>query len=300
MRKVTRVTRQVQVWAGGVGDLGYHMVRYLKYRPPVRAGRTAAGSEELIRARADGRGWRVVALEIMPRHVHLLVKVIVVTQTDPAPLSATGRSVGVEVGAARFLTTSDGQIIANPKFAAAAAALITDLQRRIERAQRGSGSRQRLRRALAKEWRKVRNRRRDFHHQTARALVNSCGVIALEKLHTAGMTRRARPRPDAENPGGFLPNGAAAKAGLNRSILGAGWAQFASILTAKAESAGRSVLSVNPARTSIDCRRCGRECARPQQDIVICPEHGRMDADLNGACNIATRAGLGSGQAPAA
>ena len=73
MRKVTRVTRQVQVWAGGVCDLGYHMVWYLKCRPPVRAGQTAAGSEELICARADGRGWRVVALEIMPRHVHLLV-----------------------------------------------------------------------------------------------------------------------------------------------------------------------------------------------------------------------------------
>jgi putative transposase len=73
MRKVTRVTRQVQVWAGGVCDLGYHVVWYLKYRPPVRADQTVAESGELIRSRADGRGWRVVALEIMPSHVHLLV-----------------------------------------------------------------------------------------------------------------------------------------------------------------------------------------------------------------------------------
>jgi transposase len=36
------------------------------------------------------------------------------------------------------------------------------------------------------------------------------------------------------------------------------------------------------------------------QDTVICPAHGQMDADVNGARNIATRAGLGSGQAPAA
>ena len=34
-----------------------------------------------------------------------------------------------------------------------------------------------------------------------------------------------------------------------------------------------------------------------QQDFVVCPLHGGMDADLNGACNILTRAGLGSGRA---
>jgi putative transposase len=93
---------------------------------------------------------------------------------------------------------------------------------------------------------------------------------------------------------------AAAKAGLNRAILDAGWAQFANILTGKAEEAGRRVVFVNPAGTSITCHTCGRECTRPRQDTVICPAHGQMDADVNGARNIATRAGLGSGQAPAA
>ncbi len=45
---------------------------------------------------------------------------------------------------------------------------------------------------------------------------------------------------------------------------------------------------------------CGCRRARPQQKIVICPAHGVIDADVNGACNIASRAGLGSGQAPTA
>ena len=135
---------------------------------------------------------------------------------------------------------------------------------------------------------------------TARALVDSCDVIALERLNTAAMTRRPAPKPDLSNPGTFLPNGAAAKAGLNRAILDAGWAQFASILTAKAESAGRRVVFVNPAGTSIECHQCGRQCTRPRQDTVICPTHGKIDADVNAARNIATRAGLGSGQASAA
>src|SRR4029077_13850669 len=125
-----------------------------------------------------------------------------------------------------FLTTSDGQIIASPRFLAASAEAIVGLQRRKEHARRGSGNRKRLRRQLAREWRKVRNRRRDFHHKTARALVDCCDVIAVEKLSTARMTRRRAPKPDPSNPGAFLPNMASAKARLNKAILDMGWAQF--------------------------------------------------------------------------
>ena len=82
-----------------------------------------------------------------------------------------------------------------------------------------------------------------------------------------------------------------------KDILDAGWAQFAGILAAKAEEAGRRVVFVNPAGTSIGCHRCGRRCTRPRQDTAICPVHGEIDADLNGARNIYTRAGPGSGQA---
>jgi transposase len=97
----------------------------------------------------------------------------------------------------------------------------------------------------------------------------------------------------AEHPGANV----GAKAGLNRSILDAGWSRFTSVLVAKAESAGRRVVLVHPANTSIDCHICGASCTRPRQDTVVCPAHGELDADLNGARNIATRAGLGSGQA---
>jgi putative transposase len=250
----------------------------------IRQHRPVPGTVKVLRLKREHRRWYV----------------IVITDTEPSPLPVTGRTVGVDVGVARFLTTSDGRVIANPKLLTASADTIAGLQRRKERARRGSGNRTRIRRQMAKQWRKVRNRRRDFHHKTARALVDTCDVIALEKLHIAGMTRRPAPKPDQANPGAFLPNRAAAKAGLSKAILDAGWAQFATILTAKAESAGRQVVFVNPAGTSSTCHLCGRECARPRQDIVICPAHGTIDADVNGARNIATRAGLGSGQVFAA
>ena len=266
--------------AGGWARAAFQAVGSVK----IRQHRPVPGTVRFLQLKREHRRWYV----------------IVITDTPPSPLPATGRAVGVDVGVARFLTTSDGEVIANPRLLEISAETIAHLQQRKQHTRPGSGNRTRLRRALAKEWRKVRNRRRDFHHKTARALVDTCDVIALEKLNTAGMTRRPAPKPDPSDPEAFLPNMASAKAGLNKAILDAGWAQFANILTAKAESAGRRVVFVNPARTSITCHLCGRECTRPRQDTVICPAHGRMDADVNGARNIATRAGLGSGQAPAA
>jgi putative transposase len=250
----------------------------------VRQHRTVPGTVKYLQLKREYRRWYV----------------IVITEPAPSPPPAAGRSVGVDVGVARFLTTSDGEIVANPEFLTTEAETIAGLQRRKERARRGSGNRKRIRRQLAKDWRKVRNRRRDFHHKTARAVVNTCDTIALEKLNVAGMTRRPTAKSDPDQPGAFLPNMATAKAGLNKAILDAGWAQFANILTGKAEEAGRRVVFVNAAGTSIECHQCGRICTRPKQDTVICPAHGKMDADVNGAHNIATRAGLGSGQAASA
>ena len=107
--------------------------------------------------------------------------VIVVTETEAEPLPPTGRAVGVDVGVARFLTTSDGEVVANPRFLATAKSGSPTCSGGRS-APAGSGNRKRLRRVLAKEWRKVRNRRRDFHHKTARALVDAYDAIALEDL----------------------------------------------------------------------------------------------------------------------
>jgi putative transposase len=247
----------------------------------VRQHRPVRGTVKTLQLKREHRRWYV----------------IVVTDTEPVPQSATGREVGIDVGVARFLTTSGGEIIPNPEYLADAQEVIAGLQRRKARARPGSGNRKRIRRQLAREWRKVGNRRRDFHHKTARALVDTCDAIGIERLRVADMTRRPKPRPDPAQPGTYLPNRAAAKAGLNKAVLDAGWAQFTRILAGKAEEAGRRLIWVNPAGTSIGCHQCGRRCTRPRQDTVICPVHGAMDADVNGARNVYARAGLGSGQA---
>ena len=67
-------TRKVRRFSGGVYDLGLHVVWCPKYRRPVLDGRVAERLDELIRQKADERGWEVVALDVLPDHVHLFVK----------------------------------------------------------------------------------------------------------------------------------------------------------------------------------------------------------------------------------
>jgi putative transposase len=169
-------------------------------RVKVKQHRPVVGRVKTLQLKREGRRWYV----------------IVVTEAEPVPLPPTGRSVGVDVGVARFLTTSDGQVVANPRFLDTAQERIVELQRRRQHARAGSGNRRRVRRAHAKESRKLRIRRRDFHHKTARSLVDSCDTIALENLRVAAMTAAAAGTVEA--PG----RNVAAKAGLNRSILDAG------------------------------------------------------------------------------
>ena len=147
---------------------------------------------------------------------------------------------------------------------------------------------------VAARYRKLADQRRNFHHQVARALVVRYDLLVVEDLKTRNMVRRPAPRPDPDQPGGFLPNRAAAKTGLNRSIHDTGWAQFVSILRAKAEEAGRVVIDVDPRHTSDRCEACGHTAKenRASQAVFSCRRCGHtVNADEHAARNI-LRAGL--------
>jgi hypothetical protein len=75
---------------------------------------------------------------------------------------------------------------------------------------------------LARAHRTVRNQRTNFHHQLSHRLVNAYGLLAMEDLSILNLTATPAPKPDPDHEGQYLPNGAAAKAGLNQSILDAG------------------------------------------------------------------------------
>jgi putative transposase len=218
------------------------------------------------------------------------------------PLPETGVQVGVDVGVVTYATLSDGCAVANPRWARQEADRLEVAQQRLQRAKRGSKNRVARRATVAARHRKIANRRKDFHHKQARALVARYDLIVVEDLTIANMLRRAKPKPDPENPGQFLPNGAQAKSGLNRSISDAGWGQFVSILRAKAEDAGRTWIEVNPRHTSNRCECCDHAAPenRVSQAEFACQRCGHSaPADEHAARNI-LRAGLALHAATAA
>jgi putative transposase len=232
--------------------------------------RPVQGAVKTISVKREGRRWfLVLSCDDVPAR----------------PLPSTGAALGLDMGVRAFLATSDDELVENPRCGRKAAEQLAAAQRALSRKQRGSNNRRRQREVVANRHRKVAAQRRDFHHQLARRLVRAYDVVVIEDLAVKNMSRSASGTPEA--PG----TGVAAKRGLNRSILDAGWAQFASILAGKAEEAGRSLIRVNPRHTSQTHWRCG---LRGDRDGVAfwCPHCSVSEqADLNAARNI-LRAGL--------
>lgn len=263
---------QTRVRLQGVGHVRVHQHR------PVK------GRVKTINVKREGRRWYVVlACDNVPAE----------------ELPPTGAIVGIDMGVAHFLTTSDGEHVANPRFLQAMADELAEAQRHLATFPKRTRQRTKRHRAaarkVAKLYGRIRRQRADFHHKTARVLVADHDVIAHERLNTAGMTKAPAPKPDPDRDGAFLPNGAAAKAGLNRSILDAGWAQFLTILANKAESAGRRVIGVDARNTSRTCPECGHVAKenRVTQEKFQCTACGfAANADHVGATNVLNRAGL--------
>ncbi|MEU8034583.1 transposase, partial [Streptomyces sp. NPDC049099] len=203
----------------GVGHVKVH-----QHRPVI-------GKVKTISVKREGRRWYVV---------------LTAEQTAPEPLPKTGSVVGIDMGIANFLADSGGSFVPNPRHGAKAAAKLEAAQQVLSRCERGSKRRRKAVQTVARLHRKVRRQRLDHAHKTALDLVREHDFIAHENLQIRTMGKAPTPKPDPEQPGTFLPNGASAKAGLNRSIADAGWGVFLQILTAKAAWAGREVMAASP------------------------------------------------------
>ncbi|WP_328557967.1 RNA-guided endonuclease InsQ/TnpB family protein [Streptomyces sp. NBC_00358] len=263
---VTRVRLQ------GVGQVKVH-----QHRP-------VAGRVKTVSVKREGRKWFVV---------------LTVEQEQPRPLPATGSVVGIDLGIANFLADSGGVFVPNPRHGRRAAAKLQAAQQALSRfprrkAKDRTANHRRAVEKVAQLHGKVRRQRLDHAHKTALHLVRTHDVIAHEDLKIRNMSRAPAPKPDPDQTGAFLPNGAAAKAGLNKSINDAGWGVFLTILHAKAESAGREVIAVDPRNTSRTCPHCGHTAKenRPTQETFHCIACGHIaHADTVAALNV-LRAGL--------
>ncbi|MGW3246124.1 RNA-guided endonuclease InsQ/TnpB family protein [Streptomyces sp. NPDC001070] len=245
----------------------------------VHQHRRVAGKVKTVSVKREGKRWYVI---------------LTAEQARPEPLPPTGSVVGIDLGIANLLADSNGHFVPNPRHGRNAAAKVEAAQQALSRCKRGSKRRRKAVEKVARLHRKAGRQRLDHAHKTALKLVREHDFIAHEDLRIHNMSRAPEPKPDPDRPGGFLPNGAASKAGLNRSIADTGWGVFLAILNAKAESAGREVMAVDPRNTSRRCPECGHTAKenRPTQEkfhCVACGHHAH--ADTVGALNV-LRAGL--------
>jgi putative transposase len=193
-------------------------------------------------------------------------------------------AVGIDLGLLHFATLSDGSIIENLRYLRASEQKLQKLQQALARKKRGSHRRKKAVKAVANVHRKIRNQRRDFHQKAACKLVNRYSLIVFEDLQVTNLSKR--PKAKQGEDGTYLPNGAKAKAGLNKSILDAGWHQFMAICENKAASAGSRLVKVDPRRTSQICSGCGAIIKKDLSDRRhVCACGVDLDRDHNAALN---------------
>jgi putative transposase len=209
--------------------------------PKGKKARPMLGTQKTCTIKREGEHWYIV---------------IVCEAKQEVVYHPSEEAVGIDLGLLHFATLSDGSTIENPRYLRAAEANLAKAQQAIARKKRGSKRRKKAGKVVGKIHRKVANQRKDFLHKESRKLVTRYQTIVFEKLAPVNMSRRPKPKKDAET-GEYLPNGAAAKTGLNKSIRDAGWAQFVQHCENKAEEAGSRVLLVDPKYTSQICSGCG-------------------------------------------
>jgi putative transposase len=191
-----------------------------------------------------------------------------VAERTPVLLDSCGREVGIDVGLDRLVVTSDGEIIANPRFMRSKQRRLTRAQRALGRKREGSANRAKARRRVAVAHREVREARRDHAHKTALRLVRDNQAVYAEDLAVAGLARTR----------------------LARSVHDAGWGQMLRLVEEKAAYYGREFHRIGRfVPTSQVCSVCGAKDGPKPLSVRAwaCPACGaRHDRDVNAARNI--------------
>lgn len=189
---------------------------------------------------------------------------------QPEPLASTGAEIGVDVGISDFAVLSSGEVVENPRHTAAVASKLAKAQRSMARKCKGSQSRAKARQKVARLHERVTSSRKDFHHKTAKMLVDNYDRIIVEDLNIKGMARNHS---------------------LAKSIHDVAWGAFFNITKVKAENAGRWFERIPAQYTSQTCSACGHRQKMPLKvrvfDCEIC--HIQIQRDHNAAINILGR-----------
>lgn len=174
------------------------------------------------------------------------------------------------------IVSSDGtrQRVPDPKRSRTKERALARAQRSLSRKQNGSNDRHKARKRVAVLHRKVRETRRDHHHELAPRLIRENQTVALESLSITALVRTR----------------------MGRSVHDAGWGALIRFIEDEATAHGRTVVRIGRWEpTSQVCSMCGvRDGPKPLNIREwTCGACGTvLDRDVNAALNILVAAGL--------
>ena len=183
--------------------------------------------------------------------------------------AADGKAIGLDVGLIDFVVTSDGSKYANPKHLKKYSRNLKRKQQKLSRKQKGSHTRFKAKRLVARVHSKIKRVRVDFLHKLSRKIVDENQVIAVENLNVKGMVRNHC---------------------LAKAISDAGWGMFGTMLKYKAEKLGKIYIEIERFfPSSKTCNNCLHKVSEMPLNVRHwhCPKcHSRNDRDINAAKNI--------------
>ena len=187
--------------------------------------------------------------------------------------STEGKAVGIDLGLTHFCITSDGSKFDNPRHTERHVKNLKKKQQSLARKQKGSTTRAKAKRLVARVHSKISKVREDFLHKLSRKIVNENQVIAVENLAVKNMVKNHN---------------------LAKAISDCGWGQFCTMLKYKAEWEGKTYIEVDRFfASSKTCSVCLNKVDSLSLDIrswtcKTCQTH--HDRDVNAAINIRNEA----------
>ncbi len=193
----------------------------------------------------------------------------ILVEEEITPLEVIPKMVGLDLGLKSMVLTSDGHTFGNPKFFATDEQKLARAQRRLSKKHKGSKSRQKARRKVAKIHARSADRRRDYQHKLSTKLIRENQVVCVESLQVKNMVQNHR---------------------LAKAINDVGWGEFVRQLDYKAQWYGRTLVKIDKFYPSSKrCHHCGHVLDSLSLDIRhwVCPEcQMAHERDINAAQNV--------------
>lgn len=196
----------------------------------------------------------------------------VVATAGDNPKQSGGKIYGVDLGLKHFAVVTDGEKVSkfdNPKHIAKHEKNLKRKQQKLARKQKGSISRNKYRKVVAKVYERVSNSRQDFLHKLSYKLVSDSQAVIVENLHIKGMVRNHN---------------------LAKAISDVGWGTFTNFLAYKLERNGGRLIEIDRWFPSSKlCSNCFYQIGEMPLDVRewTCPHCGTHHSrDGNAAINI--------------